>query len=398
MKRVVLPLLILIGGFGLAAVIVMTGPTLEQKAPPDNAPLVRIWQAQQQTVQLTIQAHGTVLPRTESDLVPEVSGRVIRMSQNLVSGGFFKEGEVLLEIDPLDYRLAVDQASAALASAQSELANAERAHARQIDLARRNLTSETQKDDALNRFLAAQARLKETTALLKRSRRDLARTRLTAPYEGRVRTESVDVGQFVTRGAPVAKLYATDLAEVRLPVPDDELAYLQIPLDGANVATENQPRVRLFATFAGEAHAWEGRIVRTEGEIDPRTRMINVIAQVQEPYVRVGSRPPLAVGLFVEAEIMGNRVDNVFVLPRSAIQANNQVYVVSEDSTLDFRNVGILRIVAEEVYVTDGFAPGEDVSLSTVNNAIEGMRVRRIVNESSRTAEAGPVVEPGSAR
>lgn len=376
MKRVVVPLLILLGGFGLAGIIIATGPTLEQQAPPDNAPLVRTWQAEAQTVQLTIKAHGSALPRTESDLVPEVSGLVTRVSPNLVSGGFFKQGEVLLEIDPVDYELAVDQAEAALASARSELTSAERAHVRQLDLVKRNLTSQTQADEALNRYRAAEARLKEATARLSRATRDLARTRVTAPYEGRVRSETVDVGQYVNRGAPVAKLYATDLAEVRLPVPDDELEFLQIPLSASALQPEQQPLVRLMADFAGETHTWEGRIVRTEGEIDPRTRMINVIAQVPDPYVTSGNRPPFAVGLFVEGEILGNRVNEVFVLPRSAIQANNQVYVVGPDNLLSFRDVEILRYVGEEVYVTAGFDAGERVSLSTVNNAIEGMRVR----------------------
>lgn len=386
MKRVILPIVILIVGFGLAGLIIATGPTLEQQAPPDNAPLVRVWNASPQTVQLKITAHGSVLPRTESDLVPEVAGRVTRISPNLVSGGFFKEGEVLLQIDPLDYELAVEQANAALASARSELASAERAHARQIDLAKRNLTSETQTDDALNRMRAAQARLKETRAGLQRARRDLARTQLTAPYDGRVRTETVDVGQFVSRGAPVAKLYATDLAEVRLPVPDDELAYLDLPLDGLHAETALRPKVLLHATFAGQRHTWQGEVVRTEGEIDPQTRMINVIAQVAQPYVTVGTRPPLAVGLFVEAEIMGEQVDQVYVLPRSAIQANNQVYVVNADNTLEFRDVDILRIVAEDVYITGGFRSGEKLSLSTVNNAIQGMRVRQSL-DNSQTAD-----------
>ncbi len=381
MKRIVLPILILLSGFVLAGLIIATGPTLAQKAPPDNAPQVRVWAAQPESVQLTIKAHGTVVPRTESDLVPEVAGRVTKMSPDLVSGGFFKQGEVLLEIDAVDYRLAVDQAVANLASARSEVASAERAHARQIDLVKRNLTSETQADDALNRFRAAQARVKEAGARLERARRDLSRTRLIAPYDGRVRSETVDVGQYVNRGAPVAKLYATDLAEVRLPVPDDELAFLNTPLDGQNLQAENQPLVHLQAMFAGRPHTWEGRIVRTEGEIDAQTRMINVVAQVENPYAATQDRPPFAVGLFVEAEIQGDQVDGVFVLPRSALQANNQVYVVGSDDTLEFREVSVLRAVGEEIYVTDGFQAGEKISLSTVNNAIQGMRVRPVEAE-----------------
>ncbi len=377
MKKVFLPILIILGGFALAAAIIVTGPTLEQLAPPDNAPIVRTWVAQSETVQLTVKAHGTVVPRTESDLVPEVAGRITQVSQNLVSGGFFTAGEVLLEVDPVDYRLAVDQASAGLSSARSELASARRAHERQIDLVKRNLTSETQADDALNRFRAAQARIQDATAKLRRARRDLERTKLTAPYDGRVRSETVDVGQYVNRGAPVAKLYATDIAEVRLPVPDDELAFLNVPLDGLGDTPYQQPKVSLQATFAGQSHSWEGRIVRTEGEIDAQTRMINVIAEVQDPYVASANRPAFAVGLFVEGEIVANQIPGVYVLPRSAIQADNKVYVIGEGGLLEFRDVTILRSVGEEVYLTAGLSSGDRVCISTVSNAIEGMRVRQ---------------------
>lgn len=154
MKRVLLPIAILAVGFVLAGGIIATGPELQQQAPPDTAPLVRTWVAAPQTVQLASRAHGTVLPRTESDLIPEVSGRVTAISEAMVSGGFFAEGDVLFEIEKLDYELAREQARAALASATSELSIARRAHARQIDLAKKQSTSESLRDDALRQCAA----------------------------------------------------------------------------------------------------------------------------------------------------------------------------------------------------------------------------------------------------
>lgn len=374
-KRFLLPVVIIFIGFGLAGLIIATGPKLEQLPPPDNAPIVRTWNAVTQTVQLTSITHGTVLPRTESELIPEVSGRVISISDAMVSGGFFKAGDVLLEIDPLDYEVALEQARAALASAKSELNNADRAHKRQLDLAQRQSASQSQQDDALNRLQFAQASLREATARLSRAERDLERTRIEAPYDGRVRNERVDIGQFVTRGQAIANLYATDAVEVRLPIHDEELAYLELPLSGAD--PDEQPTVMLRARFAGADHTWEGKVVRTEGELDPETRMINVIAKVTSPYEQV-DKPPLAVGLFVEAEIVGNQVEDVFVLPRSALQANEQVYVIGEDNRLQFRDIEIIRIVDEDVYVKSGFSLGETISLSTLSNAIEGMQVRPV--------------------
>ena len=380
-RQFLLPIVIVIGGFGLAAAIIATGPTLEQLPPPSNAPLVRTWKASSQTVRMSSITHGSVLPRTESELIPEVSGRVTNMSQSLVSGGFFKKGDLLLEIDPLDYEVALEQARAALASAQSELANAGKAHDRQQDLAKKQSTSESQRDDAHNRLQIAQATLREVRARISRAERDLARTRIIAPFEGRVRSERVDVGQFVTRGAPIASLYSTDFAEVRLPIHDEELAFLQLPLNGISDENTPEPKVILRTKFAGKHHEWEGTIVRTEGELDPQTRMINVIAQVEAPYKTSGDRPPLAVGLFVEAEILGRVINNVYIIPRSALQANKQVYIIDGDNKLVFREVDILRIVNEDVYIQGGFETGETICLSTINNAIQGMTVRP-VNEA----------------
>ena len=383
-KRFLFPLAIVVAGLGLAGLIIATGPKLEQQPPPSNAPLIRTWIADAQTVQMTSITYGSVLPRTESELIPEVSGRIVDISPAMVSGGFFKKGDLLLQVDPLDYEVALEQARASLASAKSELSNARKAHERLLDLAKRQSASQSQQDDALNRLRFAQASIREATASLSRAERDITRTSITAPYDGRVRSERVDIGQFVTRGAPIASLYATDVAEVRLPIQDEELAYLQLPLSGQT--DQHMPTVILRARFAGEEHTWQGRIVRTEGELDPKTRMINIVAQVQSPYERSGSRPPLAVGLFVEAEIVGKRVDKVFVLPRSALQANEQVYVVTDKNRLTFREVEVIRKVGEDVYVTDGLKLGETISLSTVNNAIEGMRVRPIDNAGIDTS------------
>lgn len=383
MKKSYLPLAILLVGLGLAIWIATTGPRLEQQPPPSNAPLVRTWKATSETVQLTTLTHGTVLPRTESDLIPEVSGRVTSISPAMVSGGFFNKGQMLFEIEALDYEVALEQAKAALASAQSELATTEKTHARLEELAKKQSVSEALLDDALNRLQFAKSSLKQTAARLSKAERDLVRTRIIAPYEGRVRSERVDIGQFVNRGSPVAKIYAIDYAEVRLPIHDDELAYLELSL--VNEEITDHPTAILRARFGGKDHTWEGKIVRTEGELDPQTRMINVIAQVEAPYqVREDDRPPLAVGLFVEAEIAGKEVDNIYILPRAAMQTENQVYIIDENNQLEFREVDVLRIIGEKVYVRSGFATGETICLSSVNNAIRGMTVRPIPETGNR--------------
>jgi|TARA_B100002003_G_scaffold245007_1_gene272077 RND family efflux transporter MFP subunit len=374
-------------GFGLAAILIATGPTIEPRAPQSLAPLVRVLDVSPKSVQLSTLTHGTVVPRTESELVPEVSGRILAMSPAMVSGGFFSEGDVLLRIDALDYEVALEQAKAGLTRSQSDLANARTAHQRQLDLAEKQSTSAAQRDDALNRLHIAEATLREATAKLSRAERDLTRTQLIAPYDGRVRKERVDIGQFVNRGTSVATIYSTDIAEVRLPIHDEELAYLDLSLVTPYTDIRQPVKVTLRARFAGANHEWQGEVVRTEGELDPRTRMINVIAQVASPYAQSNDRPPLSVGLFVEAEIHGTQVDNVVVLPRSALRGEKRVFVVDSSNRLQFRDVDVLRIVADQVYVRGGLKSGELVCISSLENALDGMSVRlQVATATSQVA------------
>ncbi len=376
MKRRLLPLAVLLGGFAVAALMIATGPEVQPRPSRAVAPLVRVVEVVPKTVQLRTWTHGTVVPRTESDLVPEVDGRVVEISPSLVSGGFFAKGDVLLRIEPVDYEVALEQARAGLARAQSDLANARKSHERQHDLVRRGATSDSQRDDALNRVRIAGATLREAVALLSRAERDLERTEMTAPYDGRVRSERVDVGQFVKRGTAVGTIYAVDFAEVRLPIHDEELAYLNLPLGRAEQATGTSVPVILRARFAGAEHEWHGEVVRTEGELDPNTRMVNVVARVPEPYMSQDGRPPLSVGLFVEVEIQGETFPNLVVLPRSALRGESQVLIVDRESRLRFRDVEVLRRADEEVYISSGLQRGELVCISPLQSTADGMLVR----------------------
>ena len=280
-RRIGLPIAIIVVGFGLAAALLKTGPSITPQAPVAKPPLVRALTVRPADFEFEATARGTVMPRSETDLIAEVSGRVVELSQSLVTGGFFKEDDVLLRIDPLDDEIALEQASAQVQRAVSELATARKNYERQRNLSKRQSTSESLEDDARNRLQIAEAAQREAKARLAIAERDLERTVVKAPYDGRVRTEQVDLGQFLNRGSRLAKLYAIDAAEVRLPIKDDELAFLNISLrDGS--AWQKRPSVSLSAEFAGAVHRWSGEIVRTEGELDPKTRMIQLVASVAD--------------------------------------------------------------------------------------------------------------------
>ena len=371
-------LLVLAAGVGVAALILVTGPaTVKQSSRPD-IPAVQATPVQSRWVQMTVQAHGEVVPKTESNLVAEVAGRVVSVAPTMVSGGFFAIGDVLVEIESVDYRVALEQARAHLASTRSELDTAEKDFGRLEELAETQFVSESLRDAASNRLAVARAAQRSAEASLERAERDLARTQITAPYDGRVRTERVDVGQFVNRGEMIAALYSIDYAEVRLPIRDVDLAFL--PLSLANQPSDQPPpKARLRAQFAGAEHFWLADIVRTEGELDPLTRMVNVVAQVPTPYQPAADSPPLTVGLFVEAEIFGNWVEDVFVVPRTALQAGGKVYVVAEDGRLSFRDVAVLRRTGETLYLQGDLQSSEVICLSPLANATEGQRVRPVL-------------------
>ena len=373
-------------GLALMVVVVATGPVAESEADTVQPPLVRLAEARPAPPRLTVAAHGVVAPKTESRLVSEISGRIVAVADSMVSGGFFERGDVLLRIDRVDYELALEQARARLSSAKSELARARREFARQERLTETDAGSESKRDEAANRQLAAAASLREATAHEKRAERDLERTRVIAPYDGRVRSELVDPGQFVNRGETLANLCSVDVAEVRLPVHDEDLAFLPVSLDGA-LDPAAQLNVVLRARFAGREHEWRGRIVRTEGEIDPGTRMVKMIAEVQRPYDQPEGKPPLTVGLFVDAEIEGREVGDAVVVPRAALQSDRQVHVVDADGRLAVRQVDVLRLLGEEAYV-QGLESGERVSLTRLPSAVDGLHVRTAGNGG--TAEPAP--------
>lgn len=375
MKKL-LPLVVLLAGIGAAALLIATGPKVVPRASEAIAPLIRVVEVMPETLQFSVETHGSVVPRTESELVPEVDGRVVAISESLVSGGFFAEGDVLLEIDRLDYEVALEQARAGLARAQSELSNAKKNHVRLQDLMTRGAVSDAEVDNGLNQVRVTEAALREAAARLTRSRRDLERTKIMAPYDGRVRSESVDVGQFVRRGQSIGFIYAVDFAEVRLPVPNADLAYLDLPLGSASQPDSLGALVTLTAQFAGSAQQWRGKVVRTEGELDPNTRMVHVVAQIPEPYAQNSGGAPLAVGMFVDAEIHGRSLDGVSTLPRSALRGGSRVLVVDANEQLRFRDVDVLRLISDKVYVGEGLVAGDRVCISPLQNTVDGMRVR----------------------
>ncbi len=373
-----LPILILLVATAGGAALVLTRPKPEIRKPEAVLSVVDVHTVELTDHQFTVTSQGTVSPRTQSVLVPEVVGRVIEVSPAFAPGGFFEAGEWLLRIDPHDYHQALVGAQSVQAQARLRLmqveAEAELAREEWQALGRGEANPLTLFEPQL---AEAKAALAAAVAGVEQAQTNVQRTEIRAPYAGRVQTKQVDLGQVVAPGTPLATIYAVDLAEVRLPLPDDELAFVDLPLGYRGESDSNRgPETILRAEFAGGVHEWSGRIVRTEGMIDPISRMIHTVVQVKDPYGRSKpGRPPLAVGMFVEAEIVGKRVANVAVIPRAALRPDGRVLIVDAESRLRFREIEILRAMKETIVVEAGLAEGDRVCMTALGAVIDGTKV-----------------------
>lgn len=379
LRNVLLPAAVLAVSVLSAMLLWASRPTLEPQATEPMATTVRVLSVLPSQVSLRVRSQGSVAPRTESDLVPEVSGRVTWLSPDLVPGGYFEAGATLLRIDAADYENQVTRARAAFERAQAENEHARFEYERLKALRERQLASVSQAENAQRLARVAEASLAEAEAALWQAKRELDRTVVRAPFAGLLREKQIDVGQFVARGTPVARLYATDIVEVRLPVADEQLAYLDLPLGFHGALTPEQaPRVDLSMRFAGRDLHWQGHIARTEAEIDSKSRMLHMIARVDNEHAET----PLSVGMFVQADIHGRTVDDIVSLPRDALRNGNQLLIVDDENRLRYREVELLRLQDDDVLISGGLAPGERVCISPLATVIDGMAV--IAEETPR--------------
>lgn len=379
--KILLPLLVIVAGLVLAAVIVKARPSVERQVDAVPPPLVRAIEVEVEEVRLDVISQGTVQPLTESTLVAQVAGQVTRISQGFASGGFFRKGQTLVWIDPRDYELRVSHAEAEVAQAQvgleREQAEVELARQEWQELGEGEPTSLTLREPQL---AEARARLQAAEASLEQARLNLTRTQVRAPFEGRVREKHVDVGQFVSAGSAVASVFSTDYAEVRLPLGEDALGFLEVDL-GRTLAAGSGPEVVLTGRLGGETLAWHGRIVRSDSQFDSRTRMLNLFAQIEDPFgLNDPTSRPLPMGLFVSATISGKTASQVIAIPREAVRNGDQVLVV-EDGKLRFRTVEILRLQGDQALLQAGLEAGEKVCISPIETVVDGMSVRVLLEE-----------------
>lgn len=386
------PILILLIGFGLMRLLIALRQNPEKQARPESGILVEVLPVAQVAHPVLVAATGTVQPRREVNLTPQVGGRVVWKAENLVAGGFFRAGELLFRIEPVDYELALIRAQAALAKAENALATTENRAA----IAREEWEALNPGAGEPDPLVVYEPQLKEARGNLAAARADLAqaelslaRTELRAPFNCRVRSEQVEIGQYLKDGVGAAVLVGTDRAEVVAPLPLAELAWLDIP--GPNEQRRGATAlVRL--EVAGRVHQWSGAVTRSLGEADSLGRMLRVAVEIDDPYnLQTADRnqPDLVPGMFVELSLAGKVLPQVVVLPRRAVRENGVVWLVDESNRLRLRPVEISRAERDLVIIKSGLAAGERVVLTDIAGAAAGMLLR-VQEAPAPAAETAP--------
>ncbi len=382
-----LPLLILLVAIGVAAVMIASRKPPEQKPVEEKAFLVDAKEVHSQPVTFKIQSQGNVVPKNKTSLSAQVSGRVVSLSEQFIAGGMVNKGDVLATLEQDDYLTDVKLAEAELAQAKAALEE-EIARGKVAEAEWRSVNSVVPPELGLRKPQLAreQANVKAAEAKLERARRNLDRTEVKAPYNGLIVERNIDLGQYIATGTLVGTIYSTDVAEIRLPVTDSDLAFLDV-----EKAQGNQNNVELTASVAGKTRRWQATLARTEGVRDSASRVIYAIAQVSDPYQRNASDdapPTLRFGQFVEAKITGTQSEDLIVLPRTTLRLDNTVMVVDEDRKLRIKPVEVLRTSAQNVYLSSGIEDGEQVVVSAVPNPFDGMQVRLPGDEPDMPEEA----------
>ncbi|AKS41062.1 efflux RND transporter periplasmic adaptor subunit [Wenzhouxiangella marina] len=385
---VVVCLAIIIGAIVIVGSMAKSRPAPETRPVSQAAMLVDAIAAEEAAGPFRIEAQGTVRPVTQTRLAAEVGGRLVEISDRFVAGGFFEAGDVLARIDPSDYEAALLQAEAELASAMARLAD-ETARSEQArrDWIRMNGESRQPSELVLRlpQVAEAEAAVQAAEAGVMRARRNLERTEIRLPYDGLVRSRDVDLGQYVAPGTALGVTFSVATAEVRLPLSNQDLAYLDLPSPGRS--GDWQPPVRLRGEVAGQRGEWEGRIIRTEGVVDENTRLSYAVVEISDPYGLRSTRRqvPLQIGTFVEAEIEGRDATGLIVLPRQALRQDDRLYLIDAEGKLEIRSVEVIRSTPDRVYLQNSIKPGDPVIMTAIQAPIPGLAVR--MRDSAESVE-----------
>lgn len=388
MKRALLPFLVIVIALVLTFVLVKSRKTPKPHEAPHLGPLVEVGILTKANRQILVSGTGSAQSRYEVSITPQIKGRVSELSPQMVAGGTFQKGEMLFAIEDVDYQLAIAHAQATLAQAELELLRNENL----ADLARKEWHSlNSESDLEPNPLVVYEPQLKSARALrdaaqanVKQAELNLQRTRVFAPFDCYVRSEQLEIGQFLNAGAPVATVAGIDQIEIVVPLPLEEIVWLQVPRKGTK---QRGSLAKVELQSGGRTFHWQGEITRSLGEIDPRNRMARVVVTVNDPFTEDTEKAnllnDLLPGMFVNVQILGEELSDIISVPRGAMHDNDTIWVIDDENRLHIREVDILRRERDEVLIRSGLDANEKIVLTNLSGAAEGMLLRPKMRETN---------------
>jgi len=390
----------ILGGLILIAVLIRLNPPQapERRGFDAAQMIVEIQAVAMRDYTVLLESYGTVQPRTRSVLIAQVGGQIVSVNPNVRDGGFFEKGDVLGSIDSRDYEADVRISSASLMDARQALAEAEaRTEQAREDWAR--LGNSGEPSDLVLRLPqleASKARVISAESSLQKAKLDLERTDIVAPFAGRVLRKLVDVGQVVSTNTQLAEIYATDNVEIRLPLRNRDLPYIDLPEAYRYTETSDGTggKVEIISQL-GDAAVWEAELVRTESAIDETARQLHVIAMIEDPFgQQIDNRVPLKIGQYVTARLTGKTLPNALVIPNGTIYQGTYVYVV-ESGVLQRQDIEIAWQNDNEAIIATGLTPGAALVTTPLGQVTSGIRVSVVGEERKSFAADETEQQPG---
>lgn len=352
-------------------------PQANRKGPPKVARIsVEVDTLKAADYALKIRSYGRVNALRQSELSSQVAGRVVYVAESMRSGGFFEKGEVLVKIEDTDYQAQLQVAYASLVQAEQNLAE-EQALAQQAKEDWRRLGNQGEASALVMRepqLAAAQAQFESAKANYQLAQVNLQRTQIVAPYQGRVLTKNVDIGQVVSSNTVVGEVYSTDALEIELPVKNNEIPLLDLPENYLDQSRDSELKVTIISNLAGQ-QKWQGKIVRTASSIDDETRQLHLIARIEDPFgEKAHGRMPLKIGQYVTAEILAKPIPQAIVLQNKSIYQGQYVYLYQE-GVIQRQNIDILWQNQEVAVIRSGLKSGDKIVMTPLGQVISGTPV-----------------------
>lgn len=371
-KQIVFPIAVVcIAAAGLWGLSLAKEP-IEEKEVVDFAPLVKTSKLVVSNHKLKVSSQGVVEPKEQTQLVAQVNGKIVAISKDFVKGAFVKKGTTLINIDPSDYQASLVEAQANLAAARAALQlEKARGHVAQSEWEKINNAKPSELGLRKPQLAQEVAKVRAAQAIVKKAQRNLDRTTITAPYDAIINQRSVSLGSVVNGGSNIGMLSATNVGQIRLPIADKDLAFLNNNGIGASVT--------LQTNFNGQKASWQGVIVRNEGVIDAVSRMHYLVVEVAQPY---NLDKPLRFGSYVTASVNGDTIENAAVVPRHIVN-DNKIPTLSTDSKLHFKAVAVVREQGNDILIKGDFDEGNEYITSALSYPIEGMALTVKSNEET---------------